>query len=115
MNANDYQRDAMRTANTDLEPPMILAVAGLGLTGEAGEVADIIKKHVGHGRPLDQSRLADELGDVLWYVARICHSLECPMSVIMERNIAKLRARWPEGFVPGSVAAGGDTALESQR
>lgn len=70
----------------------------LGLTGEAGEVADIVKKYVFHGHELDRKELIKELGDVCWYLALLCHALDVPLDVVMISNIEKLRNRYPKGF-----------------
>jgi NTP pyrophosphatase (non-canonical NTP hydrolase) len=93
-----YQRLAQRTANAKMDPLMRLAVAGLGIAGEAGEVADMIKKHVGHGHPLDKEKLSKELGDALWYVQEISEVLDIPLEDIAAGNILKLMKRYPEGF-----------------
>jgi NTP pyrophosphatase (non-canonical NTP hydrolase) len=85
----------------DLPEKLNLATLGLGIAGEAGEVADIIKKIVGHGHPLDvptKDKLNKELGDVLWYVATLCYALNLQMEDVAEANIYKLRTRYPEGF-----------------
>lgn len=66
---NDYQVKAIRTAGTYDSDFKELAVLALGVAGEAGEVADYIKKVVGHGHALDKDKLTKELGDVMWYVA----------------------------------------------
>lgn len=88
-----YQANALRTAGDDS-----LGVTTLGLVGEAGEVADIIKKHLGHGHALDDEALAHELGDVLWYIAVMAASLGYTMSDIARMNIDKLKLRYPQGF-----------------
>lgn len=75
-----------------------LAVLCLGLTGESGEVADLVKKHVGHGHVLDVSVVAKELGDVMWYVATIASALGLDLNTVMETNIDKLKKRYPDGF-----------------
>ena len=98
MDFDDYQAKALRTRNSNLDPSLALAVLGLGLTGEAGEAADLIKKHVGHGHPLDQEKLEQELGDVLWYVASIASHLGIPLSRVAETNVQKLMRRYPNGF-----------------
>jgi len=98
MNLNEYQELAARTANTDLGLKDRLAMTGLGLVGETGECADLVKKHLFHGHPLDKDKLAKELGDVLWYVAIMANSIGLGLDEIGDRNIAKLRARYPEGF-----------------
>jgi len=70
----------------------------LGLSGEAGEFNDMIKKHIFHEKELDIEHLKKECGDILWYVAMICHSMNWNMDEIMQMNIDKLKARYPEGF-----------------
>ena len=97
---NAYQSEVMRTAASDSTPEMALAVLALGVAGEAGEVADLLKKHLGHGHPLDRDKAAKELGDVLWYVAALANRLGFSLEEIARLNVAKLRARYPEGFDP---------------
>lgn len=75
-----------------------LAVLALGLAGEAGEVADYLKKVVGHGHPLDVGKAEKEIGDVLWYAAVLAHALGLPLSRVAAANVEKLRARYPDGF-----------------
>ncbi|MEL6177405.1 MAG: nucleoside triphosphate pyrophosphohydrolase family protein [Myxococcota bacterium] len=76
----------------------LLANGALGLAGEAGEAADLIKKHLFHDHPLDRDKLRDELGDVLWYVATLARTLDLDLAQVAQRNIDKLRIRYPEGF-----------------
>lgn len=70
----------------------------LGLTGEAGEFADMMKKHHGHGHDLDVKKAAKELGDVLWYLSVLADSIGYKLSDIASMNVAKLRERYPNGF-----------------
>ncbi len=77
-----------------------LVMGALGLSGEAGEVTDHVKKIVFQGHEIDRQIMAEELGDVLWYVASLLDALDLDMSDVLEANIAKLRARYPEGFSP---------------
>lgn len=106
MTLNAYQRAASRTGGSDLQPGNTLkglSCAALGLTGEAGEVADIVKKVVHHRHPLDgaaREKLIKELGDVLWYVAHAASVLGVTLDHVAAVNVAKLRARYPEGFSP---------------
>lgn len=98
---DEYQFEAFRTVL--LEQPVLemLTNAGLGLTGEAGEVADLIKKVVFHAKPLDSEtrlKLQEELGDVLWYIAQACYALDIDMQDVANHNNAKLRARFPNGY-----------------
>lgn len=75
-----------------------LMVTALGLAGEAGEVADLVKKHVGHGHELDTTKVIDEIGDVLWYVSEMASALGCPLEDVALINEKKLRKRYPKGF-----------------
>lgn len=97
MNMNDYQALAMRTC------PKINDWAKIrngcyGMNGEAGECIDILKKTEFQGHPFDEAKMVDELGDVLWYVAQTAHGLGIPLSQVAERNIEKLKERYPDGF-----------------
>ena len=98
---NDYQTAAARTIDDTSYSPEQLAIFTLGLCGESGEVAELVKKRLGHGHPLDRDRVVKELGDVLWYVAALATLLRVPLAEVAEQNIAKLRARYPEGFDHG--------------
>ena len=90
--------EAYSTAAMSTSGNMTLPMAALGIAGEAGEVADHIKKHIGHGHPLDKQAIAKELGDVLWYVAAMANVLDFPLEKIAQMNIDKLKARYPNGF-----------------
>lgn len=105
MTINEYQKLAMRTNDGLFDNRLYeknnigeLINGALGLTGEAGEVADIIKKHVFHGHGLDKDEIIKELGDVCWYVALLSHAIDIPLEDILQRNIDKLKKRYPEGF-----------------
>ncbi|MCI9139148.1 nucleotide pyrophosphohydrolase [bacterium 1XD42-8] len=111
MKGMEYQKEAMRTndgkasyrlreaqehkRNLDLGG---IINACLGLSGEVGELNDLIKKWIFHEREVDMEHLKKECGDILWYVAMLCHSLQWDMDEIMKMNIDKLKARYPEGF-----------------
>ncbi|MDZ4719298.1 MAG: nucleoside triphosphate pyrophosphohydrolase family protein [Roseiflexaceae bacterium] len=97
MNLDEYQRLALRTAR-DLPAEERLLNAALGLSGEAGEFADSVKKLRFHGHTLDQEELLKELGDLLWYTALAANALGVPLSDVAKRNIAKLSNRYPNGF-----------------
>lgn len=70
----------------------------LGLTGESGEVSDLVKKGIFHEKGVDLEHLKKELGDVMWYVAMICDACGLDMDDVMATNIEKLKARYPDGF-----------------
>lgn len=78
----------------------------LGLNGEAGEVAEKLKKIIrDHGGEIDAAQrdaLIKELGDVLWYVAACCHELDVPMQEVARRNLEKLASRKQRGVISGT-------------
>lgn len=94
----EYQRQAMRTANKALPVDEKLLNAVMGMCGEAGEAIDLVKKHRAQGAALDMNRLAGEVGDCLWYIAEFAEASGIPLAEIAQRNIAKLKTRYPEGF-----------------
>lgn len=98
MDADEYQRLALRTEMPGREQRERLLNAALGLCGEAGEFGDALKKHVFHAHPLDEAALRKELGDVLWYTALACDALGLRLGDVMAENVEKLRRRYPEGF-----------------
>lgn len=95
MKLNEYQELASRTANDHMDA---LTNYGLGITGESGEVADIIKKHMFHGHGLDYNEMLKELGDVLWYVSNIARECGFSLETVAVNNVNKLKRRYPEGF-----------------
>lgn len=97
MHADDYQKMALRTASQKSNEDMILNGA-LGLNGESGEVADHIKKVRFQGHEMDKTHLADELGDILWYIAIMSEGLGYTLSEVMKMNVEKLKKRYPDGF-----------------
>lgn len=119
MTGNEYQKLAMRTNDgksservyghvekyhfsdeTEIEVPDFGGIINgcFGLSGESGEVLDIVKKWIFHEKGLDRDHLKKELGDVMWYVAMICESAGFTLDEIMKMNVDKLKARYPEGF-----------------
>lgn len=99
MKINDYQKAALRTAGEEYGRNM-LANGALGLCGESGEVADIVKKHLFQGHELDLEHVAEELGDVAWYLAVTSAAIGYDLETVLEMNVKKLWCRYPEGFDP---------------
>ena len=115
MNGKEYQRLAMRTndgkatnrllnkVDKNSEYPWDNDMGGilngcLGLSGEVGEFNDMVKKWIFHEKPLDVDHAQKEVGDILWYIAMICHSFGWDMGEIMQQNVDKLKTRYPDGF-----------------
>lgn len=105
MELNTYQSLARQTSsfkpldmkvNNDRRENMLMA--SLGLCGEAGEVADHIKKMVYHLHSPNLDKLSEEIGDALWYIAELCSALGFSLDEIAAGNIAKLQLRYKEGF-----------------
>lgn len=116
MTGNEYQKLAMRTNDGQSRnrlymhlynrpfsihpnPDTATLLEGcLGLSGEVGEFNDVIKKWIFHNHKLSTTDVVRELGDILWYISLICHSLSLDMDKIMLENICKLQDRYPDGF-----------------
>jgi NTP pyrophosphatase (non-canonical NTP hydrolase) len=103
MKASDYQEQAARTMidqpGFEIRGHEIMAVwNALGLAGEAGEVAELVKKGVFHRHSIDRTTLEKEIGDVLWYAAALCTTLGLDLGEIMQANIEKLKVRYPNGY-----------------
>jgi len=95
-----YREEVMRTypnfTGTSLTDK--LTNGALGLAGESGEVADLVKKALFYGKSLDREALILELGDVRWYLEVLAASLDLTMEEIEAANVAKLQKRYPTGF-----------------
>ncbi len=77
----------------------------LGLTGEVGEVVDLIKKSLMYNKPLDHNKLVLELGDVFHYFIRLADQYHISLPTIMDMNAQKLRARFPTGYTNEAAIA----------
>ena len=92
-----------RMNNLELEddcniPPLI--TAAFGLTAEAGEFTEVVKKIILQGKPYNEENvfhMKRELGDICWYLAQACMALDTSFDEIMEMNVDKLKARYPGG------------------
>lgn len=104
MQINEYQEKSMRTKSptpgdrsfSPAEQQMLNAA--LGLSGEAGELVDYLKKGFFHGHEIDPAKVADETGDLLWYIAYLLDAVGLKLEDVMEQNVAKLERRYPGGF-----------------
>jgi NTP pyrophosphatase (non-canonical NTP hydrolase)/Na+-transporting methylmalonyl-CoA/oxaloacetate decarboxylase gamma subunit len=98
MDANYYQKLAMRTESSNVTDENRMVNAALGLAGESGELADMVKKHKFQGHEFDVVAAKKELGDVLWYAAQMATALGISLGEVLAMNIQKLQERFPGGF-----------------
>lgn len=98
MEYKEYQKEAQRTcaklANNSTDNIHML----LGMQTEIAELADVFKKKLAYGKPIDWVNVKEELGDLMFYIANFCTINGLDLEEIMETNINKLRARYPEKF-----------------
>nr|DAV77888.1 MAG TPA: NTP-PPase-like protein [Bacteriophage sp.] len=98
----EKKTDDLKIGNRGEDAPRIelggVINAALGLSGEVGELNDMLKKWVFHEKQLDFEHLKREISDVCWYLTLMCDSFEFNLDEIMQINIDKLKARYPQGF-----------------
>jgi NTP pyrophosphatase (non-canonical NTP hydrolase) len=70
----------------------------MGMTTEVGELMDAYKRHFAYGKPLDGANVAEEIGDLMWYVQNFCRLNGIDLGKVLDTNIAKLQARFPDRF-----------------
>lgn len=101
MDFRDYQEAAARTAGQHSDDNLEIMNHSMGLAGETGELVDMLKKKLFHGRPATKKDLESEAGDVLWYLSNLCRTLGISLQRVAENNLLKLQRRYPNGFVKG--------------
>lgn len=92
-----FQRQAKRTAKKFRDPDRAILTWGLGIAGEAGDVASCIKKTVIH-KNNQREGIRENIGDTLWYMAMICSHFGWNLEDILTENMKKLEKRYPNGF-----------------
>ena len=70
----------------------------IGISTEAGELLDAYKKHFAYGKNLDVVNVGEEIADIMWYISNLCRIKGIDLEEMMERNINKLKARYPDKF-----------------
>jgi NTP pyrophosphatase (non-canonical NTP hydrolase) len=98
MTLDEYQTAAAGTTNAKLSDGERLFDAAAGLAEESGEILGLVRKHVFQSHPLARDRLQTELGDALWCLAMTAQNAGMTLEQIAATNVAKLRARYPEGY-----------------
>lgn len=96
---NDYQKQAFTTATEECKNIFYMT---MGMTGEAGEIANKVKKVMRDGKQLDLEDIKHELGDVLWYVASFATVLGIDLEEVAQENLDKLKSRKERGVIGGS-------------
>ena len=102
--ASSNYADLLRRINLleiedDADVPRLLTAA-LGLTAEAGEFTEVVKKIILQGKPYNEDNvfhMKRELGDICWYIAQACMALDTTFDEIIEMNVEKLKARYTGG------------------
>jgi NTP pyrophosphatase (non-canonical NTP hydrolase) len=104
----DYSPVANRLANDQRLLRMVhMAV---GMSGETGEVIDLLKKTMMYDKPLDEFKLKSEIGDVLWYMANMLDALGSSFEEVMQMNVDKLAKRYQNGFTEAEAINRRDVA-----
>lgn len=96
MDISEYQREAQKTDQVSLRGSVGMIVPLLGLAGETGELLSEYKKHLrdGEAHRLFKERVAEELGDLLWYVANVASKFDLDLGEVARQNLDKCRNRW---------------------
>ena len=106
MTFDEYQEKALTTAIFNKDPLMDKTIWAMGISGEAGEVLEKWKKIVaykdGKVSEDDKSEIKKELGDVVWYISMLAHSLDLSFDDVMNLNIEKLASRKSRGVQKGA-------------
>lgn len=97
MNVSEYQKLASRTINTKLSRGELIRHSLYGMCSEVGELHGIYQKAY-QGHAIDVSHALKELGDLMWFIAEYCTANQVDLEYVMQENIDKLKARYPEGF-----------------
>lgn len=106
MTFDEYQKQALKTAIFNPDPLMDKTIFAMGISGEAGEVIEKWKKIVAYKGGVvtedDKQELKKELGDVVWYIALLAHSLDISFNEVIELNLSKLADRKKRGVQKGA-------------
>jgi NTP pyrophosphatase (non-canonical NTP hydrolase) len=98
-NYESYGADGEYMHGPNINVPLLMT-GSIGLSAEAGELIEIVKKMLFQGKPLTQENLFHmkrELGDIMWYWINTCRALELDPNDVIAENVKKLEARYPGG------------------
>jgi len=93
----EYQELCKMTAMDFENDQVEIMTWGLGISGEAGDVASCIKKTFVHKNDVTDG-IRENVGDTMWYIANICNFFGWDLQEVLKENVEKLRVRYPEGF-----------------
>ncbi len=82
--------------------------AALGMAGEVGEVIELVKKQLMYDKAFTKDAMVKELGDVLWYMSVMLRNIDSNFDEVMQTNIDKLKARYPDKFSKEAAVARAD-------
>ena len=102
----NYPKDASRAEFVSGNAELLHAA--IGLAEEAGEILGLIKKSIFYGRPWDDNKIREELGDTYHYLTRLAHLLHSSPSIMRETNVSKLKKRFPNGYSHEAAIAKAD-------
>lgn len=106
MNLKEYQEMCKTTAKKFETQEKEILTWGLGIAGEAGDIASCIKKTFAHNNDQKEG-IKENIGDTLWYAAMICNFFNWDMEEVLKQNISKLQKRYPQGFTTEDARRGG--------
>ena len=98
MDLKNYQKLCRQTAKKFSNKQLEIATWGLGVSGEAGDIASCIKKYYAHQNTEVKDGIKENIDDMLWYTAMICNFFGWDMQEILNENVEKLKKRFPNGF-----------------
>jgi NTP pyrophosphatase (non-canonical NTP hydrolase) len=111
MNFHEYQENAIKTAKAG-DIKFNLVHAAMGIAGESGEFTDCVKKYAIYGQSFDRRNAAEELGDLMWFIALACNAMQISLEDVAAQNIEKLAKRYPEKYTDYHAAARLDKEIE---
>jgi NTP pyrophosphatase (non-canonical NTP hydrolase) len=106
MNLKEYQELCKKTAKKFETQEKEILTWGLGIAGEAGDIAGCIKKTFAHNNDQKEG-IKENIGDALWYMAMICNFFNWDMEEVLKQNVDKLQKRYPQGFTVENARRGG--------
>lgn len=97
MNWNEYLIQSKRTME-DKGKQLNLLHFSMGVSTEANEILDVMKKNIFYGKEVDIVNVKEKIGDIFWYIAIACRELNLDLESILDLNINKLKTRYPDKF-----------------